>query len=157
MVAAARRRNTPRHMPARRIPTAITRQMELVTAAIAPLDIRGTHTCKGRVDAKVTNTSLLIFWVLERPQLLFLELNSWQEQPMSDICLVSCGCRQDIDECSIKSPCTHKCINTEGSFYCICPAGMGGDGLKGGSGCNGVGTLLIAIGKLEALSHCFVM
>ncbi|XP_062226606.1 wall-associated receptor kinase 2-like [Phragmites australis] len=54
------------------------------------------------------------------------------------------GC-QDIDECSNRNPCTHKCVNTEGSFYCMCPAGMRGDGLKGGTGCNGVGTLQIAI------------
>ncbi|KAF0892268.1 hypothetical protein E2562_014849 [Oryza meyeriana var. granulata] len=54
------------------------------------------------------------------------------------------GC-QDINECVIKSPCTHKCTNTEGSFSCMCPAGMTGDGLKEGSGCNGIGTLLIKI------------
>lgn len=29
----------------------------------------------------------------------------------------------------------------------MCPAGMSGDGLKEGSGCNGVGTLVIGIGK----------
>jgi len=54
------------------------------------------------------------------------------------------GC-QDIDECSTRNPCTHKCVNTEGSFQCRCPAGMSGDGLREGSGCNGVGTLVIAI------------
>lgn len=54
------------------------------------------------------------------------------------------GC-QDIDECTVKRPCTHKCINTKGSFYCMCPAGMRGDGLKEGSGCNGIDTLLIGI------------
>ncbi|CAN6269133.1 unnamed protein product [Urochloa humidicola] len=54
------------------------------------------------------------------------------------------GC-QDIDECSTRNPCTHKCVNTKGSFQCRCPAGMSGDGLREGSGCNGVGTLVIAI------------
>lgn len=54
------------------------------------------------------------------------------------------GC-QDIDECSTRNPCTHKCVNTIGSFQCRCPAGMSGDGLREGSGCNGVGTLVIAI------------
>ncbi|WVZ86974.1 hypothetical protein U9M48_033682 [Paspalum notatum var. saurae] len=54
------------------------------------------------------------------------------------------GC-QDIDECSTRNPCTHKCKNTKGSFKCMCPSGMSGDGLKQGSGCNGVSTLQIAI------------
>ncbi|CAN6236124.1 unnamed protein product [Urochloa humidicola] len=54
------------------------------------------------------------------------------------------GC-QDIDECSTRNPCTHNCINTNGSFQCSCPAGMSGDGLREGSGCNGVGTLVIAV------------
>uniref|UniRef100_A0A0E0KUP0 Protein kinase domain-containing protein n=1 Tax=Oryza punctata TaxID=4537 RepID=A0A0E0KUP0_ORYPU len=38
------------------------------------------------------------------------------------------GC-QDIDECTVKRPCTHKCFNTKGSFYCMCPAGMRVTGL----------------------------
>ncbi|XP_047070625.1 wall-associated receptor kinase 2-like isoform X1 [Lolium rigidum] len=53
------------------------------------------------------------------------------------------GC-QDIDEC-IGRPCTHSCINMEGGFNCTCPSGMSGDGLKNGSGCNGIGTLQISI------------
>ncbi|CAM0907863.1 unnamed protein product [Alopecurus aequalis] len=44
------------------------------------------------------------------------------------------GC-QDIDECSIKRPCSRICINTEGSFHCTCPSGMIGDGYKDGTGC----------------------
>ncbi|XP_006653729.1 wall-associated receptor kinase 3-like [Oryza brachyantha] len=54
------------------------------------------------------------------------------------------GC-QDIDECTMKSPCMHECLNTKGNFRCKCPAGMTGDGLKEGSGCNGTGTMVIAI------------
>ncbi|CAD6262455.1 unnamed protein product [Miscanthus lutarioriparius] len=54
------------------------------------------------------------------------------------------GC-QDINECTSRNPCTNKCVNTKGGFQCMCPAGMSGDGLKEGSGCNGVGTLVIAI------------
>ncbi|CAM0903013.1 unnamed protein product [Alopecurus aequalis] len=33
----------------------------------------------------------------------------------------------------------------EGGFNCTCPSGMSGDGLKEGSGCNGIGTLQISI------------
>uniref|UniRef100_UPI00398ED5C1 kielin/chordin-like protein isoform X4 n=1 Tax=Pristiophorus japonicus TaxID=55135 RepID=UPI00398ED5C1 len=29
----------------------------------------------------------------------------------------------DIDEC-LSSPCSHRCVNTEGSFYCACPEGF---------------------------------
>jgi hypothetical protein len=68
---------------------------------------------------------------------------------------VSCCCPEDIDECSTQNPCTHKCVNTKGSVYCTCPAGMRGDGFKVGSGCNGVGTLVIAIGK--CMNHHLIM
>jgi len=62
MVAAVKRHNSPHRMPAGRIPTATTHQMELVTAAIAPTDFRGTHTCQGLVvDAKVPNKLLYIY------------------------------------------------------------------------------------------------
>ena len=45
-------------MPAGKIPIATIQQMELVTVAIAPRDLRGTHTCKVLMDAKVTNPSI---------------------------------------------------------------------------------------------------
>jgi hypothetical protein len=62
MVEAARRlQNTLHHMLARRTLTAIILPMELDTAAIVPKDFGETHTCKRPVDAKVMNTSLLIY------------------------------------------------------------------------------------------------
>uniref|UniRef100_A0ACD5UF78 Uncharacterized protein n=1 Tax=Avena sativa TaxID=4498 RepID=A0ACD5UF78_AVESA len=146
MVGAARRQqNTLHHMLARTILTAITLPTELDTAATVPMDFRETHTCKGPVDAKVMNTSLPLYLSFLVTSLFFSELNYRQEQAISDFCLVSCDCWQDIDECSIGKPCTHSCINTEGSFYCVCPSGMSGDGRKEGSGCNGIGTLQISI------------
>lgn len=54
MVAAVRRQTAPHHMLARRTLTAITRLMGLDTAAIVLKDFRGTHTCKGLVDAKIS-------------------------------------------------------------------------------------------------------
>ncbi|RZC75830.1 hypothetical protein C5167_001146 [Papaver somniferum] len=43
----------------------------------------------------------------------------------------------DINECEDEknNPCEGKCINTNGSFNCICPAGTQGDGKKDGRGC----------------------
>ncbi|KAG6469625.1 hypothetical protein ZIOFF_070555 [Zingiber officinale] len=41
------------------------------------------------------------------------------------------GC-QDINECNSSSKvCTGDCINTNGSFYCICPQGTSGDPVRG--------------------------
>ncbi|CAF1173280.1 unnamed protein product, partial [Didymodactylos carnosus] len=31
---------------------------------------------------------------------------------------------KDIDECSLNSPCSHRCINTMGGYYCLCPDGF---------------------------------
>ena len=46
----------------------------------------------------------------------------------------------DIDECSESSSnCTSDstCVNTQGSYDCICPEGYSGDGRQDGSGCRG--------------------
>lgn len=53
MVVAVRRQNALHHMPAGRILTAMMQPTELDIAAIVPMDIRGTHTCKGLMDAKI--------------------------------------------------------------------------------------------------------
>ncbi|KAH9607696.1 hypothetical protein KSS87_010959 [Heliosperma pusillum] len=46
------------------------------------------------------------------------------------------GCT-DVDECAAgsDSPCSMNCINTPGSYRCICPEGFIGDGIKSGIGC----------------------
>ncbi|XP_042392574.1 putative wall-associated receptor kinase-like 16 isoform X2 [Zingiber officinale] len=42
------------------------------------------------------------------------------------------GCQLDIDECNSSSPiCKGVCINTNGSFNCLCPLGTSGDPLHG--------------------------
>ena len=47
----------------------------------------------------------------------------------------------DIDECSDgSSNCTtdSTCLNTQGSYSCICPEGYSGDGRRDGDGCRGM-------------------
>ncbi|KAK4489275.1 hypothetical protein RD792_005072 [Penstemon davidsonii] len=46
------------------------------------------------------------------------------------------GC-QDIDECQdpVLNNCSKVCKNTPGGFYCTCPSGYRGDGIKGSRGC----------------------
>nr|CAD1845095.1 unnamed protein product [Ananas comosus var. bracteatus] len=43
------------------------------------------------------------------------------------------------------NPCVHKCINTVGGFNCTCPFGISGDGLRAGSGCEGLAPLAIGL------------
>ncbi|KAL8467299.1 hypothetical protein ACS0TY_036134 [Phlomoides rotata] len=47
------------------------------------------------------------------------------------------GC-QDIDECHDLNLniCEKQCVNTPGSFYCLCPKGYHGDGRREGKGCS---------------------
>ncbi|KAJ7959215.1 Wall-associated receptor kinase [Quillaja saponaria] len=44
------------------------------------------------------------------------------------------GCR-DIDECKTLRPCSGTCHNLFGSYYCSCPVGYKGDGLRNSTGC----------------------
>ena len=44
-------------------------------------------------------------------------------------------CVSDINECENSNPCDKECHNIPGSFYCNCPKGFEGDGLKNGTGC----------------------
>lgn len=44
-------------------------------------------------------------------------------------------CVSDINECENSNPCDKECHNIPGSFYCNCPKGYEGDGLKNGTGC----------------------
>ncbi|KAF8013796.1 hypothetical protein BT93_I1601 [Corymbia citriodora subsp. variegata] len=44
------------------------------------------------------------------------------------------GC-QDIDECVTLQPCSGKCTNLLGTYYCSCPRGYRGDGRKDGKRC----------------------
>ena len=46
----------------------------------------------------------------------------------------------DVDDCGEGlSPCANGsvCVNTEGSYNCICPEGYSGDGRQDGDGCRG--------------------
>ncbi|KAF5188153.1 Wall-associated receptor kinase-like [Thalictrum thalictroides] len=45
--------------------------------------------------------------------------------------------QSEIDECKIRNPCDKRaiCTNTLGSFYCECPPGYFGNGIKGRFGC----------------------
>ena len=142
-----KKQKIPQHMPAWRIPIATIHQTELVIAAIAPRDLRGTHTCKVLMDAKVTSSSIYAYNSGSHSHGFISQTSVGKRSPVLIYVLFPCGCWQDIDECSTRNPCTHKCVNTKGSFQCRCPAGMSGDGLREGSGYNGVGTLVLAIGK----------
>ncbi|RZC93771.1 hypothetical protein C5167_029413 [Papaver somniferum] len=62
----------------------------------------------------------------------------------------------DINECEDEknNPCEGKCINTNGSFKCICPAGNQGDGKKGGPGCiRKVPIIQVTLGKVFILNY----
>ncbi|KAK7818120.1 wall-associated receptor kinase 1 [Quercus suber] len=64
-----------------------------------------------------------------------------------------------INECENSNPCDKECHNIPGSFYCNCPKGYEGDGLKNGTGCRAkvsqsnliIITLCISVGLLVLL------
>lgn len=40
-----------------------------------------------------------------------------------EVCNAVCVCVSDVDECSINNgSCEHACVNTQGSYECVCPA-----------------------------------
>ena len=54
----------------------------------------------------------------------------------------------DINECSDgSSNCTtdSTCLNTQGSYSCICPEGYSGDGRQDGDGCRGTFMVIIIV------------
>ncbi|KAJ4700806.1 Wall-associated receptor kinase [Melia azedarach] len=54
------------------------------------------------------------------------------------------GC-QDIDECKGVNNCSRICVNTEGSYTCLCPKGYHGNGREDGTGCTAGRSLVIQV------------
>jgi hypothetical protein len=92
-----------------RIPTSIICSTKLDTAPVVPMGFRVSCTCKRLVDAKVMNTSLVIYLCFLFLQIFLIKLQ--QDQAISDFCFVARVWWQDIDDCSIGEPHSHNCIN----------------------------------------------
>ena len=82
------------------------------------VNTQGSFTCKGMLRVKVVVCNQLI-------------ITSWLLCSVLDID----ECTMEIDDCVTGAT----CVNTDGSFTCMCPSGFSGDGRvsPGGSGCTG--------------------
>ncbi|XP_036068041.1 fibulin-7 isoform X2 [Oryzias melastigma] len=77
---------------------------------------RDNNVCTGEEDSSS---------VIRAPQFVSLEVHMTRSCQQTSALV----CVSDIDECSLFPPgqsgrfCVHQCVNTPGSFHCVCPAG----------------------------------